>query len=112
MAGRTLQVSLEGILGGFETLLGLQPDETELVLNVVNHDGFTLTTIVVITALSRRVGTLKLEVLVSLLEVLAAVGLPENGAVSRGLDVEGVREHLVTGDDVLVDDHGGGEIGM
>lgn len=94
-------MSLEGILGGLETLLGLEPDQTELVLNVVDHNGLTLTTIVT-TLLSGGVGTLEFEVLVLPLEVLLAVGLPEDGAVSSGSDSEGVREHLVTGDDVLI----------
>lgn len=100
-SARTLQVGLEGILGGLETLLGLEPDQTELVLDVVDHDSLALTTLVVISTLSRGVGTLELEILVLLLQVLAAVGLPEDGAVLSGLDVEGVREDLVTGDDVL-----------
>lgn len=99
-AARTLQVRLEGILGGLQTLLGLEPDQTELVLDVVDHDGLALTSIV-ITALGGGVGALELEVLVLLLEVLAAVGLPEDGAVSSRLDVEGIRENLVSGDDVL-----------
>lgn len=94
-------MSLEGLLGGLEALLGLQPDKTELVLNVVDHDSLALTTIVVIAILSGGVGTLELEVLVLLLQVLAAVSLPKDGAVSSRLDVEGVREDLVTGDDVL-----------
>lgn len=94
-------MTLEGILGGLESLLGLEPDQTELVLDVVDHDGLTLTTIV-ITTLSGGVGTLELEVLILPLEVLAAVGLPEDGAVSSGSDFEGVREQLVTGDDVLI----------
>lgn len=92
---------LEGLFGGLQTLLSLEPDQTELVLNVVDHDGLTLTAVVTIAALSGGVGALKLEVLVLLLEVLAAVGLPQDGAVRGGDDLEGVREHLVSGDDVL-----------
>lgn len=92
---------LEGVLGGLEALLGLQPNKTELVLDVVNHDSLAITTLVVITTLSGGIGTLELKLLVRLLQVLAAVGLPEDGAVSSRLNVEGVREDLVTGDDVL-----------
>ena len=94
---------LEGILGRLQALLGLEPDKTELVLNVVDHDGLTLTTFIIAT-LGGWVGTLKLEILIGLLEVLAAVGLPEDGAVLGGSDLEGVRENLVPGDDVLTND--------
>jgi len=94
-------VSLESILGGLEALLGLEPDKTELVLNVVDHDGLTLTTSL-LGILSGGVGTLELEVLVTLLEVLAAVGLPEDRAVLGGGDLEGIGENLVSGDDVLL----------
>jgi hypothetical protein len=96
----TLQVRFEGILGRLEALLGLEPDEAELVLNIVDHDGLIITTIVS-SVLSGGVGTGELEVLVLLLEVLAAVGLPEDGAVLGGSDLEGVGENLVSGDDVL-----------
>lgn len=89
---------LEGILGRLHALLGLEPDELELVLNVVDHDGLTLTTIIV-GLLSRGVGTLELEVLVLALEVLLAVALPEDGAGI--LDLEGVGEEFVSGDEVL-----------
>jgi 2-phospho-L-lactate transferase/gluconeogenesis factor (CofD/UPF0052 family) len=65
----------------------------------VNHDLLPLTTIL-ITTLGGGVGTLKLEVLVCLLEVLAAVALVEN--VVDDLQVEGVRDELVIGDDILV----------
>ena len=101
MREHTLEVTLEGILGGLQALLGLEPVETELVLDVVDHDGLTLTTGIIITALSRGVGTLELEVLVALLEVLAAVAGPEELAVTVLLDLEGVGENLVTGDDIL-----------
>lgn len=94
-------MSLESILGGLEALLGLEPDKTELVLNVVDHDGLTLTTSL-LGILSGGVGTLELEVLVTLLEVLAAVGLPEDRAVLGGGDLEGIGENLVSGDDVLL----------
>lgn len=93
-------MGLETILRRLEAILGLEPDETELVLNIVDHSGLTLTTLL-IAILSGGVGTLELEVLVGLLEVLAAVGLPENGAVRVGSDLEGVGENLVSGDDVL-----------
>jgi hypothetical protein len=96
---RTLQVTLEGILGGLGTVLGLEPDETELVLNVVNHNLTTFSTTLIIATLSGRVGSLELEVLVRLLEVLPAVALVENTV--DGLDVVGVREDLVTRDDIL-----------
>lgn len=96
--GHTLEVGLEGILGGLEALLGLEPDKAELVLDVVDHDGLTLTTFL-LTALGGGVGTLELEVLVGLLHVLAAVALVED--IILQLDVVGVGEDLVTGDDVL-----------
>lgn len=95
----TLQVGLEGVLGGLETLLGLEPDETELVLNVVDHDGLTLATVVIVTALSGGVGTLQLEVLVLLLEVLAAIALVED--LVDLLELEGVGENLVSRNDIL-----------
>lgn len=101
MQRRTLEVTLEGILGGLHALLGLEPVETELVLNVVDHDGLTLTTGILITALSGGVGTLELEVLVLLLEVLAAVAGPEELALGVLLDLVGVGENLVAGDDIL-----------
>lgn len=91
---------LEAILGRLQAVLLLEPDEAELVLNIVDHDGLALTTLI-IAILSGGVSTLKSEVLVSLLEVLAAVGLPEDGAVSGGLDVEGIGENLVSGDNIL-----------
>lgn len=98
--GHTLQVRLEGILGRLETLLGLEPDEAELVLDIVDHDGLIITTILT-GLLGGGVGTSELEVLVLLLEVLAAVGLPQDGAILGGSNLEGVGENLVTGDDVL-----------
>lgn len=101
MREHTLEVTLEGILGGLQTLLGLEPVETELVLDVVDHDGLTLTTGIIITALSGGVGTLELEVLVALLEVLAAVAGPEELALGVLLDLVGVGENLVAGDDIL-----------
>ena len=92
-------MGLEGILGGLETLLDLEPVHTELVLNVVDHDGLALTTSIIITTLGGGVSTLELEVLVGLLEVLAAVALVEDTV--DGLDVVGIGENLVVGDDVL-----------
>lgn len=94
----TLEVLLEGILGRLHALLGLEPDELELIFDVVDHDGLTLTTLIV-GLLSRGIGTLKLEVLVLALEVLLAVALPEDGAGL--LDLEGIGEELVAGDEVL-----------
>lgn len=94
-------MGLVGVLGGLQALLGLEPDKTELVLNVVNHDGLTLTTGIFLSILSGGVGTLKSEVLVLLLEVLAAVGLPEDGDILGGSDLEGAGEDLVSGDNVL-----------
>lgn len=88
---------LEGILGGLHALLGLEPDETELVLNVVDHDGLTLTT-TFLSLLGRGVGTLELDILVLALHVLLAVALPQDTVL---LDVEGVGENLVSGDKVL-----------
>lgn len=89
---------LEGILGGLHALLSLEPDETELVLDVVDHDLGTVATFFIITTLGGRVGALELEVLGSF-EVFAAVGGPEDGAVFD--DLEGVGDDLVAGDDVL-----------
>jgi hypothetical protein len=101
---RTLQMTLEGILGRLQALLGLEPDKAELVLNVVDHDLLALTTLL-ITTLGGGVGTLKLEVLVCLLEVLAAVALVED--VVDDLQVEGVRDELVIGDEILVNQRPG-----
>lgn len=98
--GRTLQVGLEGLLGGLHALLRLEPDETELVLDVVDHLALALAVTALVGVLARRggVGALELEG-IGALEVLAAVGLPED-AVNL-LDVEGVGEQLVSGEDVL-----------
>jgi hypothetical protein len=96
-------VALEGILGRLHALLGLQPNETELILNVVNHDLLTLTAGIVITTLSGGVSTLELDVLVLPLEVLAAVALVEDTVDL--LDLEVVGENLVSRDDILVNDH-------
>lgn len=95
-------MALERLLGRLGAIFNLQPDETELVLDVVDHDGLALAALI-ITTLSGGVGTLELEILVTLLEVLLAVDLPENGAILGGVDLEGVREKLVTGDKVLWD---------
>lgn len=94
-------MSLEGVLGRLQALLSLEPDKTELVLNVVDHNRLALTTSIITTVLSGRVGALKLEILALLLQVLAAVGLPKDRAVRRGSDLEGVREKLVSGEDIL-----------
>lgn len=92
-------MALEGILGRLHALLGLQPNETELILNVVNHDLLTLTAGILITTLSGGVSTLELDVLVLPLEVLAAVALVEDTVDL--LDLEVVRENLVSRDDIL-----------
>lgn len=91
-------MTFEGILGGLHAFLGLEPDEVELVLNVVDHDGLTLTT-AFLSFLSGGVGTLQLEVLILALEVLPAVALPQD--LVDLLDLEGVGEELVSGNDVL-----------
>lgn len=91
----TLQVTLEAILGRPQVIL--DPVKVELILNVVDHDGLIVATF--ITAfLSRGVGALKLKILVLLLEILLAVALIQD---ARVLDLVGVREKLVAGDDVL-----------
>lgn len=94
-------MGLEGILGRLQALLDLQPYKTELILDVVDHDHLGLAVVIVGSILSGGVGTSKLEVLADLLGVLAAVSLPQDGAVLRLSDVVGVRENLVAGDDVL-----------
>lgn len=91
-------MTLEGILGRLHALLRLEPDELELVLDIVDHDGLTLTT-TFLGLLGRGVGTLELEVLVLALEVLPAIALPKDGAGL--LNLEGVGEELVSGDNVL-----------
>jgi len=102
-------MSLEGLLRGLHALLRLEPDQAELVLNVVNHDLLTLTTadIILILTQSRRVRALQLERLLSL-HVLAAVGLPEN-AIDL-LDLVVIGEQLVSGDDVLVEHNQGQQL--
>lgn len=95
-------MSLEGILRGLQALLRLEPDKTELVLDVVDHDGLALTALIT-TLLSGGVGALKLEILIGLLEVLAAVGLPQDRAVLGRGDLEGIREQFVSGDEILRD---------
>lgn len=89
---------LEGILGRLHALLGLEPDKTELILDIVDHD-FTTFLTTLLSLLSRRVGTLERKVLVGLLQVLAAVALPQNTVDL--LDLEGVRENFISGNDVL-----------
>jgi hypothetical protein len=92
-------VGLVGILGGLHALVILQPDKTELVLDVVDHGLGTLTALFLITTLSGRVGTFELEVL-GALGVFAAVGSPEDRAL--GHEVEGIRDDLISGDNVLL----------
>ena len=91
-------MSLEGILGRLHALLGLQLDETELVLNVMDHDRLALTASV-FALLSRGVGTLQLDILVLALHELLAVALPED-AVDL-IDFIVVRENFISGDNVL-----------
>lgn len=93
---------LESVLGRLSAFLDLEPDKTELVLDVVDHDGLTLAALF-LSILGGGVGTLELEIRVTLLEVLAAVGLQENGAIGGRVDLEGVREKLVSGNQVLQD---------
>jgi hypothetical protein len=91
-------VRLERILGRLHALLSLEPDETELVLDVVDHDLGTLATFFFLTTFGGRVGALELEVFGSF-EVFAAVGGPEDGAVFD--DLEGVGDDFIASDDVL-----------
>lgn len=90
------------LLGRLEALLGLEPDETELILDIVDHGGLSLTTLLISSILGGGVGTLELEILAGTLEVLAAVTLPEEGELLVGDKVEGVGDDLVAGNDVLV----------
>lgn len=94
-------MALVALLGGLGAVLGLEPDQTELVLNIVDHGGLTLATLI-LTVLSGGVGTLELEVLVGTLQVLAAVTLPEEIELLVGDKVKGIGDDLVTGNDVLV----------
>jgi hypothetical protein len=66
----------------------------------VDHGGLALTTLL-LGILSGRVGTLKSEVLVLALKVLAAVGLEKNGAVLSGGNLEGGGAELISGNNVL-----------
>jgi hypothetical protein len=98
----TLDVGLVGVLGRLETLLLLEPDETELVLNIVDHGGLSLATIILISILGGGVGTLELEVVgADTLHVLAAVTFPENGDLLVGDKVESVGDNLVAGNNIL-----------
>jgi hypothetical protein len=60
-------VGLVVLLGGLGALLSLEPDQTELVLDIVDHDGLTLATFILVSILSGGVGTLELEVLAATL---------------------------------------------
>ena len=86
------------LFGGLVAFLGLQPFELELLLNVVDHDGLAFTT-AILAPLSGRVGTLELEVLILVLQVLLAVALPED-AVDL-LDSEVFGEQFISSDNVL-----------
>lgn len=94
-------MSLVAFLGGLRAILSLKPDQTELVLDIVDHGGLALATFLV-GVLSGGVGTLELEVLVGTLQVLAAVTLPKDIEVLVGDKVKGIGDDLVTGNDVLV----------
>lgn len=94
-------MSLVAFLGGLRAILSLKPDQTELVLDIVDHGGLALATFLV-GVLSGGVGTLELEVLVGTLQVLAAVTLPQDIEVLVGDKVKGIGDDLVTGNDVLV----------
>lgn len=93
---------LVALLGRLLAFLSLEPDETELILDIVDHGGLALATLIVSAVLSGRVGTLELEVLVGALQVLAAVTLPKDIKILVGDKVEGVGDDLVTGNDILV----------
>jgi hypothetical protein len=99
---RTLDVRLEVVLGRLEAILGLEPDETELILDIVDHGGLSLTTLIISSILGGGVGSLELEILAATLQVLAAVTLPEDGKFLVGDKVEGVGDDLVAGNDILV----------
>lgn len=87
------------LFGGLVAFLGLQPFELELLFNVVDHDGLAFTT-AILAPLSGRVGTLELEVLILVLQVLLAVALPEDAAVDL-LDSEVFGEQFIPSDNVL-----------
>lgn len=95
-------MGLVAFLGGLGAVLNLQPDQTELVLDVVDHSGLTLATFL-LSFLGGGVGTLELEVLVGTLQVLAAVTLPKDIEILVWDKVKGIGDDLVTGNDVLVD---------
>jgi hypothetical protein len=95
-------VGLVVLLGGLGALLSLEPDQTELVLDIVDHDGLTLATFILVSILSGGVGTLELEVLAATLQVLAAVTFPKDIEILVGNKLEGIGDDLVTGNDVLV----------
>lgn len=90
---------LESILGRLHSLLRLEPDKTELVLDVVDHDLLTLFTTTTFF-LGGGVSTLELDVDgTGLLQELAAVTFVEN-AVNL-LDPEGIGEKFVSREKVL-----------
>lgn len=102
MGEHTLDMGLVALLAGLGAVLNLEPDKTELVLDIVDHGGLTLATLVVTTLLSGGVGTLELEVLVGTLQVLAAVTLPKDIEFLVGDKLKGIGDDLVAGNDVLV----------
>lgn len=93
-------MALVAFLGGLGAILNLEPDQTELVLDIVDHSGLTLATLI-LSVLGGGIGTLKLEVLVGTLQVLAAVTLPKDIEVLVGDKVKSIGDDLVTGNDVL-----------
>lgn len=95
-------MNLEVLLGRLEAILWLEPDETELVLDIVDHGGLSFTTLIIGAILGGGVGTLQLEVLVTALQVLAAVALPEDVEILVGHKLEGIGDDLVAGNHVLV----------
>lgn len=91
-------MGLESILRRLHALLSLKPDKTELILDIVHHDGL-LVTAAITTLLGRGVRAFKLEVLVLLLHELLAVAFPQETAVL--VDLVGVGEEFVSRYDIL-----------
>lgn len=90
-------------LARLETIFGLKPIQTELFLNIVNHHSFSLAGFLFLVILGRRVRRLELEVIVTTLGVLAAIGLPKDGEFLVLDDREGIREKLVARNGILID---------
>lgn len=66
----------------------------------MDHHLATLLAAILAAVLCRRIGAFKRKVFVGLLQIFAAVALPQNTVFL--LDLKGVREDLVTGDDILI----------